>query len=63
VLEQVPVSTADAMTCVLTENCPAGVGFQVLPSRALPLARLPPRPRARVATCLLESHVLSPIAR
>eukprot|EP00802_Teleaulax_amphioxeia_P013195 Tamp_13244.p1 GENE.Tamp_13244~~Tamp_13244.p1 ORF type:complete len:480 (+),score=101.93 Tamp_13244:73-1440(+) len=26
----VPVSTADAMTCVLTENCPAGIGFQVL---------------------------------
>ena len=26
----VPVSTADAMTCVLNENCPIGVGFQVL---------------------------------
>uniref|UniRef100_A0A7S0I1H8 UDP-glucose 6-dehydrogenase n=1 Tax=Hanusia phi TaxID=3032 RepID=A0A7S0I1H8_9CRYP len=26
----VPVSTADAMTCVLQENCPAGVNFQVL---------------------------------
>ena len=25
-----PVSTADAMTCVLSENCPSGVGFQVL---------------------------------
>jgi len=34
----VPVSTADAMTCVLQDNSPAGVQYQVLLSLSLSLA-------------------------